>query len=169
MNIEFTYKHTLSSLTKFTFWFIYVNNKYWIKQLLALIILLAYVAFCIIRQDVNLIILFVVISSNLFLLYLPLVALLRARKEYQTNKTWALEIKYLIDDNMIKLETGEQFSQFNWDSIVKVHETKEYFYLIIANSNAIIVPKSLLGDRLALFRQLLAEKLTPEQKKHLKK
>ncbi|NLG81141.1 MAG: YcxB family protein [Bacilli bacterium] len=167
--IEFTYQHNLRSLYQFTLWLIYFKNKYWLKQLLAFIVLVLYIVFCLYQHGVNIVILIVLIISNLFVLMIPILSLITTRKNYYKYKFSEIITHYTIDSNGLLLETSEASIKYDWENILEVKEMKDYFYVLAINSNIIILHKALFSNQVQVFKNLIVKVLPQHKCKFMKK
>jgi len=83
----------------------------------------------------------------------------RITRFVQKSKTSMLGERYVeLTEKHVVYTVGEQTAEILWESILFLRETDAYFYLFVAENQAIILPKSIFEDTAEIdaFRTFVA-------------
>lgn len=88
-----------------------------------------------------------VLAGLVVLLYLPVTLFLKSRQQIKFNKAFAQEMTYILNEEGLTVQVGEESGSCPWEQIVKAVSTTRSIFLYTSSINATIIPKRFLNDK----------------------
>lgn len=103
------------------------------------------------------------IFGVVFLIYLPLTLLGRAKRQIAMSEALQQTLHYVFDEEGVHVTVGEENALLAWDQIYKLVSTKHNILIYSNRINAYIIPRTAMGDRYEEFRELAGAHLKKYQ------
>lgn len=103
------------------------------------------------------------IFGVVFLFYLPLTLLGRAKRQIAMSETLQQTLHYGFDEEGVHVTVGEESATLPWKQIYKLVSTKHNILIYSNRIHAYIIPRSAVGDRYEAFRELAGQYLEKYQ------
>jgi hypothetical protein len=96
---------------------------------------------------------------------LPLFVHFNANKQYSSNNRLKEEMVYEIEKEKVKIKGSTFSTEWNWDAIFKLEETKKWFLIWQDAQQVNVLPKkAFTQDQLYELRERIVEALGPKAK-----
>lgn len=101
---------------------------------------------------------FPVLVFILALLFLPYIIYKKGKADYYQNPIVNERVRYMMDEDGIAV-AGESFTgAFDWESILKVSESKEWILIKYKDKTSAFIPKhDMTNDEVSTFRAIVEE------------
>ncbi len=109
-----------------------------------------------------------VLLALLFTVINPLSLLYKAARQIKRTPMFEKPLYYKFDTKGFSISQESSTDSAGWDSIVLIRETGKSIILYMGAANALILPKSEIGDQLEDLKKLIRAEL-PQLAKKLKK
>ena len=107
-----------------------------------------------------------IITIGLFALLFVVILKRNLKKQYNSNKLMQAENDVIMDEAGLHISAEHGNTNIVWNNVSKAAESKNGFYVYIANMQAFIIPKRLLSaEEEATIRSLIQTHLPPEKNK----
>jgi hypothetical protein len=100
-----------------------------------------------------------------FLLYLPVSLYTKAMKQVKLNPTFQKPITYVINEEGITTQQGEQHVTIPWEDMMKVSETKISLLMYTGKRYSFVLPKESMGAQYETVVGLIREHMDAKQVK----
>lgn len=106
-----------------------------------------------------------------FSIIYPFMIVIMARKNYTTDDFIKETQHYNIKDNEIEIKTKSSSVIIVWDSIYKIKETKNYFFIYIAKNKAFLLNKNAFLNKVDIknFKEVITKNIMQKKFKLIKK
>jgi hypothetical protein len=101
----------------------------------------------------------------LYLIILPVMIFFSTKRAFKTDKFLSEEQNYAINNQNIEITTVSSKVNIGWDKIYLIKERKNYIFVYIARTKALIMPKRNMIDSLNNIKKIYADNI---DKKKLK-
>jgi len=94
-----------------------------------------------------------------FLIFLPFSIFLRTKRMFESDKFLSEPQHYSVEADGLEVTSASSKTILAWDKIFSVRESKNYIFMYLARTKALIIPKKNIGEELDFFIRILLERI----------
>ena len=103
------------------------------------------------------------LAGIICVVYQPVALYMRARRQVNNNEVFKTPLHYILDDEGITVQSGDDTDSLPWEKMYKAVSTTRSVILYTGRVNACIFPKEDMGERKDDVIRLISTHMDPKQ------